>query len=128
KFFDLKLKPFELAPNPDFLFMSRSHKRAMTHLDYGIKERIGFVLLTGEVGSGKTTIIRDQIKRLNGKVVVSKVFNTMVTSEQLISMVNEDFGLNVTGKDKTTLLRELNDFLIGQYANKCQSILIIDEA
>jgi general secretion pathway protein A len=128
EFFNLKTKPFELSPNPDFLFMSRSHKRAMTHLDYGIKERIGFILLTGEVGSGKTTIIRDQIKRLNGRAIVSKIFNTMVTAEQLISMINEDFGLNVAGKDKITLLRELNDFLIGQYAGNRQPILIIDEA
>ncbi len=128
QFFNLNVKPFELVPNPDFLFLSRSHKRALTHLDYGIKERIGFVLLTGEVGSGKTTIIRNQIKGLNGRVTVSKIFNTKVTSEQLISMINEDFGLNVTGKDKITLLRELNDFLIEQYADKCHPILIIDEA
>jgi general secretion pathway protein A len=128
QFFNLNVKPFELVPNPDFLFLSRSHKRALTHLDYGIKERIGFILLTGEVGSGKTTIIRNQIKELNGRVTVSKIFNTKVTSEQLISMVNEDFGLEVTGKDKVTLLRELNDFLIKQYADKCHPILIIDEA
>jgi len=128
KFFGLKTKPFELVPNPDFLFLSRSHKKTITYLDYGIKERAGFILLTGEVGSGKTTIVRDLIKRMNGNVTLSKIFNTKVSSEQLISMINEDFGLSVTGKDKTTLIRELNDFLIESYANKCQPILIIDEA
>jgi len=83
KFFGLKTKPFELVPNPDFLFLSRSHKKTITYLDYGIKERAGFILLTGEVGSGKTTIVRDLIKRMNGNVTLSKIFNTKVSSEQL---------------------------------------------
>lgn len=128
KFFNLRTKPFELVPNPDFLYMSRSHKKAMTYLDYGIREKVGFILLTGEVGSGKTTLVKNMIKGLNGRVTLSKVFNTKVSSEQLISMINEDFGLDVGGKDKTTLLRELNDFLIEQYANRRQPILIIDES
>ncbi len=58
-FFNLTKKPFDLLPDPDFLFMSSSHKKALSYLDYGIKERVGFILLTGEVGSGKTTIIRE---------------------------------------------------------------------
>lgn len=128
KFFNLKTKPFELVPNPDFLFMSRSHKRALIYTEYGLSEKIGFILITGEVGTGKTTLIRNVIKRLNGKVTLSKVFNTRVTSEQLLAMINDDFGLDVTGKDKITMLRELNDFLIEEYANNRQSILIIDEA
>jgi general secretion pathway protein A len=128
QFFNLKMKPFELVPNPDFLFLSRGHKKALTYLKYGIGENIGFILLTGEVGSGKTTLIRDLIKGLNGNVTLSKVFNTKVTSDQLISLVNEDFGLEVTGKQKVGMLRELNDFLIDQHARRRQPILIIDEA
>ncbi len=112
QFFNLKTKPFDLVPNPDFLFMSKSHRKAKGYLDYGIRERTGFILITGEVGSGKTTIVRDLIKGLNGNVTLSKVFNTKVTSEQLVMMINEDFGLNVDNKDKIVLLRELNDFLI----------------
>lgn len=128
EFFNLSAKPFELVPNPEFLFLSKSHKKALTYLDYGIKERVGFILLTGEIGSGKTTILRNLIKGLGDRVVLSKVFNTRVTSEQLIAMVNEDFGLEVTGKDRLTLLRELNEFLVEQYARGNQPILIIDEA
>ena len=127
-FFGFRIKPFELVPNPDFLYMSKSHKKALTYLDYGVRERAGFILLTGEVGSGKTTIIRDLIKKLDGKVSVSKVFNTKVTSEQLIAMINDDFGLPVKNKDKVLMLKELYDFLIGQYARGGHSILIIDEA
>jgi len=128
EFFNLTAKPFELVPNPEFLFLSKSHKKALTYLDYGIKERVGFILLTGEVGSGKTTILRNLIKGLGERIVLSKIFNTRVSSEQLIAMVNEDFGLEVAGKDRLTLLRELNEFLIEQYARGNQPILIIDEA
>ncbi|NOZ26225.1 MAG: AAA family ATPase [Nitrospirae bacterium] len=127
-FYNLKSKPFELVPSPDFLFLSRSHKKALTYLKYGVTERVGFMLLTGEVGSGKTTLIRNMIRGLDSNIILSKVFNTKVSSEQLISLINEDFGLEVSGKDKISLLRELNDFLIDQYAKKNNPILVIDEA
>jgi len=128
KFFGLTIKPFDLVPDPDFLFYSRSHKKALTYLNYGIKEKIGFILMTGEVGSGKTTIVRNLIRGLNSNVRLSKIFNTKVSSEQLLAMINEDFGLHVNGKDKITLIRELNDFLIDQYMNDNQPLLLIDEA
>ncbi len=127
-FFKLEMKPFELLPNPVFLFPSRSHKRALTYLDYGMRERAGFILLTGEVGSGKTTIIRDLVRKKYDKVIFSKVFNTHVSFEQLIAMINDDFGLPVQGKDKVALLRDLNDFLIEEYAKGNKPTLIIDEA
>ncbi len=127
-FFNLKQKPFDLLPDPDFLFMSSSHKKALSYLDYGIKERVGFILLTGEVGSGKTTLIRDLIKKNLTNVVLSKIFNTRVDSEQLIAMINDDFGLPVQDKDKITLLRDLNSFLIDQFLKGNHPVLIIDEA
>jgi len=127
-FFNFKLKPFELNPNPDFLYMSRTHKRAVHYLQYGIREKAGFILLTGEVGSGKTTLISDLIKRLTGNVVLAKIFNTKVNSEQLLAMINDDFGLDVKGKDKVLLFKELNDFLIEQHARRFNPVLIIDEA
>lgn len=127
-FFNLKKKPFDLLPDPDFLFMSSSHKKVLSYLDYGIRERVGFILLTGEVGSGKTTIIRNLIKKNLSDVVLSKIFNTRVDSEQLIAMINDDFGLPVLNKDKITLLRDLNTFLIDQFVKGNQPVLIIDEA
>jgi len=127
-FFNLTQKPFDLLPDPDFLFMSSSHKKVLSYLDYGIRERVGFILLTGEVGSGKTTIIRNLIKKNLTDVVLSKIFNTRVDSEQLIAMINDDFGLPVLNKDKITLLRDLNTFLIDQFVKGNKPVLIIDEA
>lgn len=127
-FFKLAKKPFDLVPNPDFLFLSRSHKKALAYLDYGIRERAGFILLTGDIGSGKTTLIRDLIRKHRGNVVLSKIFNTRVDSHQLLSMINDDFGLPIEGKDKISLLRELNEFLIDQYAAGQQPVIIVDEA
>ena len=127
-FFKLRKKPFELIPDPGFIYLSRSHKKALTYLDYGIRERVGFILLTGEVGSGKTTIIRDLLNKRYERVVLAKVFNTRVNSDQLLAMINDDFGLAVAGKDKVSLIRDLNDFLLEQYAAGNHPMLIIDEA
>jgi general secretion pathway protein A len=128
QFFNLKVKPFELVPNPEFLYFSKTHKRAIRYLQYGISEKAGFILLTGEVGSGKTTLISDLIKQIARNVTLAKVFNTRVTSEQLFAMINDDFGLQTGGKDKVTLIKDLNDFLIQQHARRNHTVLIIDEA
>ena len=127
EYFGFQTKPFDLLPNPDFLFLSQSHRRALNYVEYGLKEGAGFILLTGEVGSGKTTIIRDIVNRLNKNTNVAMVFNTLVSSRQLLALINEDFGLETSGKDKVTLLRELNQFLIDQYSQNIQPIVIIDE-
>jgi putative secretion ATPase (PEP-CTERM system associated) len=127
-FFGLREKPFDLLPNPDFLYPSRAHKRALTYLTHGIRERAGFILLTGEVGSGKTTLIRNIIRSQLRDSVLAKVFNTRVDSLQLLMQINGDFGLETDGRDKAALLRELNGFLIEQYAGRRRAVLIIDEA
>ena len=127
-FFNLTCKPFDLIPNPEFMFLSKTHKKAITYLDYGIRERVGFILLTGEVGSGKTTVIRELINKHLDRVVLAKVFNTNVNFEQLLSMINDDYDLPVQGKDKIELLRDLNHFLVEQYGKGNQPLLIIDEA
>ncbi len=128
EFFGLRERPFDLLPNPDFLFPSRAHKRALTYLVHGIRSRAGFILLTGEVGSGKTTLIRNIIRTHLKDSIVSKVFNTKVDSQQLLAQINGDFGLETDGLDKTVLLRDLHDFLIDQYASRRDAVLIIDEA
>lgn len=127
-YFNFRTKPFELVPNPDFLFLSRTHQKVVTYLTYGLRERMGFMMLTGEVGSGKTTLIRHFMKDLDPNIPLSKVFNTKVTAEQLIAMINEDFGLGSRTRDKVKLVKQLYDFLIEEYSKGHQALLIIDEA
>ncbi len=127
-FFGLRCKPFQLTPDPEFLLMSSVHKRALTYLNYGVLDNSGFILITGEVGTGKTTILRKMMKGLQADITHAWINNTRVTSEQLISMINQDFGLEVKGRDKTVMLGELTDFLIKQYSQGRRSMIIIDEA
>ncbi len=127
-YFNLATKPFELLPNPDFLYMSRAHRRAVMYLDYGICERAGFILLTGDIGTGKTTLIRNLLKKRDDRMIISRLFNTRVDTDQLMAMIADDFGLSPVGKDKVALLRDLNDFLVEQFALGRQPVLIIDEA
>ncbi len=128
RYFKFRVKPFELVPNPDFLYLSKSHKKAITYMTYGLKERTGFMLLTGEVGAGKTTLIRYFIRSLGNSIPLSKVFNTTVSAVQLIAMINEDFGLDSSSRDKVQLVKQLYDFLIEEYSKGHQALLIIDEA
>ncbi len=127
-FFSLHQKPFELLPNPDFLFLSDVHKKALTFLQYGLMEHTGFILFTGEVGTGKTTTIRRLLSKVSADMTVATVFNTQVDSVQLLRMINDDFGLTSTSNAKAELLRDLNEFLIAQYAAGRRCVLIIDEA
>lgn len=127
-YFGLNTKPFELVPNPLFLFNSHSHKKAISYLQYGLQERVGFILLAGEVGSGKTTIIRDIIKNLDEDIVLSQVVNTSGTATEILAMINDDFGLAIAGKDKVALLHDLNDHLVTLYSEGKRAVIIIDEA
>ncbi len=128
EFFGLSAKPFELLPNPKFLYLSKGHRKALSYLQYGVQEHAGFTLLTGEVGSGKTTLIRDIINKISADVTLSMIFNTRVDGRQLIAMINSDFGLQTEGKDKVQLITELNDFLLAECASNRRPIIIIDEA
>ncbi|MDA8174085.1 MAG: ATP-binding protein, partial [Nitrospiraceae bacterium] len=108
--------------------MSREHKKALTHLTYGITFNQGFMLVTGEVGIGKTTIIRKVMKELDSDVRIAKITNTRVSSNQLWALINDDFGLDAAGKDKTMMLKELTNFLISEYSQGHRCMLVIDEA
>ncbi len=128
-FFGLKSKPFQLTPDPEFLFLSNAHRKALTYLEYGIVSNSGgFILLTGEVGTGKTTAIRSMMKGLKEDIIFSRINNTRLTSDQLLVMINDEFGLETKGRDKTQMLRDLTDFLIEQYGKGKKTVLIIDEA
>ena len=108
--------------------MSRVHKRALTYLNYGVADNSGFILITGEIGTGKTTVIRSMIKNIPQEIKIARINNTKVNSTQLISMINEEFGIDTKGDDKTQMLSKLTNFLINQYAQGGRSMIIIDEA
>ena len=129
QFYGFKHKPFQLTPDPDFLFLSTVHKRALAYLTYGIRERSGFVAITGEVGAGKTTLIRALLNELDPRIRVAKVMNTQLGTRQLLEMIMADFGCPAPfGKGKAQLLNELNAFLLDQYTQGYRPALIVDEA
>jgi len=127
-YFHLRERPFDIVPNPAYLYLSKTHKLALMYLKYGLKERLGFVLMTGEVGSGKTTLIRELIRTLSPEITLARLFNTRVSSEELIAMINDDFGLDTVGKSKVHMLKELYAYLIKEYEEDRRPLLIIDEA
>jgi putative secretion ATPase (PEP-CTERM system associated) len=128
KFYGFNKKPFELVPNPEFLYLSKAHRKALNFLEYGLTSRAGFILLTGEIGSGKTTIVRSLLNRLEAKTVPASIFNTKADVNQLLFMINEDFGISSRAKDKMAMLSDLNEFLVQKFANNEKPVLIIDEA
>lgn len=127
-FFSLKEKPFTITSNPSFLFLSRRHKDALSHLLYGIRERVGFIEITGEVGTGKTTLCRALLNQLDEKTRSAFVFNSNLTESQLMQIIVEDLGIKTLKKDKASLFAELNRFLIEQLSLNHYVVLIIDEA
>ncbi len=92
-FYNLKERPFEITPDPDFLFLSESHREALAHLVYSARERKGFTVITGEVGTGKTTLVQAFLSQLNGKVKTAYIFNPKLTSIDFLRYICEDFGL-----------------------------------
>ncbi len=128
QFYGFKEKPFQIVPNPGYLYKSQKHENALTYLEYGLSENVGFVLLTGEIGSGKTTLIQYMLDKIGNDTEVAVVFNTNVSAYQLLLMILSEFELPAQKFDKTTALDILNQFLIQKYAEKKRVLLIIDEA
>jgi general secretion pathway protein A len=128
KFYNFKTKPFHIVPNPDILYPSSKHKTALTYLEYGLTEGLGFILFTGEIGTGKTTLIRFILRKITPKMEVAVVFNTNVNAEQLLGLVLNEFELQAVEGDKSRSLDILHEFLIGKYAQGQKVLLIIDEA
>jgi general secretion pathway protein A len=128
EFFGLKEKPFNVTSDPNFLFLSRIHKEALSHLLYGIKEKKGFLEITGEIGAGKTTLCRALLGQLDRNTKTAFIFNSNLPELQLLQSILEDFGITVTSKNKISLFRQLNNFLIEEMSRGNNVVLIIDEA
>jgi general secretion pathway protein A len=127
-FFGLQEKPFNITPDPRFLFLSPSHQEALGHLLYGIEERKGFITVTGEVGTGKTLICRALLDRLGPHVRTALVFNSFMLEIELLRSINDDFGIRQGGGTRKELIDHLNHYLLGEFSAGRNAVLIIDEA
>src|SRR5438094_8602411 len=118
-FFKLRRNPFELTPDPSFLFPTRRHNEALAALYYGVRRRKGFVVLTGEVGTGKTLLVRCVLELLRRTgVAFAYVFNPSLSALEFIRYIAGDFGLPVTGKAKDELVLALSAFLVDRHQRK----------
>ena len=126
--FGLTTKPFSIVPDPNVLFLSKTYENALTYLEYGLSEKIGFILLTGEVGIGKTTLIRHMLNKMPSQMDIAVIFNTNFTSDQLFRRILNEFELPCDNGDKSVHLETLYHFLIEQFAKGRHTLLIIDEA
>lgn len=129
KFYGLASKPFQLKPDARFFFGSKGHKRAMSYLDYGISQGEGFIVITGEIGAGKTTLMRTLFLALaTEKIVAAQIVNTHVDSEDILRLVASAFGLEYENVSKASLLRRIEQFLIQIDNQGKRALLVVDEA
>ena len=127
-FYGLREKPFNATPDPKFLYMSPGHREALSQLLYGTQERKGFIVLTGKVGTGKTTLLHALCQRLNGQCAISFVVNSGLRFDELLEYVLEDLGVAKAGNSRAQRLIALNNFLIEREHAGQNTVLIIDEA
>jgi general secretion pathway protein A len=127
-YYQLKHAPFDITPNPRFLFHSSKHREAFNHLLYGIRERKGFVQLTGEVGAGKTTLCRALLDQLDPHFSTALILNPVLSADELMQAIATEFGLNVQGEDRRGTVAAISEFLLRQLEFGKETVLIIDEA
>jgi len=128
-FYGLTDKPFQLNPDPTFYFGSRQHRRAMAYLEYGLHQNEGFIVITGEVGAGKTTIVRSLLSKLDPQqMVAAQLVSTQLDADDLLRMVSAAFGLRTKDVSKSDLLLSLEGFLLAATTKGKRALLIVDEA
>ncbi|OQC04697.1 MAG: putative peptidoglycan binding domain protein [Candidatus Hydrogenedentes bacterium ADurb.Bin101] len=127
-FFGLKERPFNLTPDPKYLYLSEKHKEAFAHLMYGIKNRSGFVMITGEIGTGKTTLCRNLLNQLDSGAEVAFIFNPFLEPLELLKKINQEFGIQSQAATVLGLTEELNEHLLHSAAQGKNCVLVIDEA
>jgi len=129
KFFGLKEKPFEITPDPQFIYLSEKHEEALSHLKYAIREGKGFSVITGEAGTGKTTLVNLLLGTLGAQIRTSYIFNPILDQPDFLNYICDDFGIKSEGmKSRGQSLTALHNFLLDCFAKDEKVFLIIDEA
>src|SRR6476661_5888564 len=131
-YFGLSHEPFSIAPDPRFLYMSAQHREALAHLLYGVDAGGGFVLLTGEIGTGKTTVCRCFLQQVPAQCRVAYIFNPRLSADELLLTVCQEYGVEVQAQSPATRYKDtedaLNRYLLKSHADGCNNVLVIDEA
>ncbi len=127
-FYGLKEKPFNTTPDPKFLFMTPSHREALAHLVFGVHEQRGFLVLTGEVGTGKTTLLNALLRRIDDSTQVAFIYNSTLSFDETLEYMLKDFGIHDVGSSRVHRLMALNQFLIERRRAGVKSVAIFDEA
>jgi general secretion pathway protein A len=127
-YFGFREKPFKLVPNPEYLFLSKSHEEALAHLHYAVSQGDGFVEITGEVGTGKTTLCRAFLEGLDEDALAAYIFNPRLGPKQLIQSIADEFGITYAADSTKDLIDKLNAFLMQKKEERKRVIVIIDEA
>ena len=129
RFYGFRERPFSLTPDPSYLYPSRVHKEALSHLRYGIEGHAGFIVITGEIGCGKTTMLQTVLRGLDPETSIARLMNTMLDARELLEAIMLDFGLEPKpASSKPYLLRDLARHLVDQRNAGRLSLLVIDEA
>ncbi len=129
RFFNLRESPFNVNPDPRYLFMTRQIQEALAGLTYGIQNRKGFILLTGEVGTGKTTLVNRLLDWLRGqRVATAYIFNSQLQVKHLFDFIMADFEIPYESREKSQVLLRLNQWLLERYRSGETAVLIVDEA
>ena len=128
EFYGFKEKPFALTPDPQFFYLSETHWTAIKSLLYGIQRRMGFMVVTGDIGTGKTTLCRVLLEKLGREVKTAVIFNSFLTEEELLESILQEFGLPAKGMSRKERIDELNLFLLDLLSRGENAVLMIDEA
>lgn len=127
-YYGLNSKPFQLTPDPEFFFASKLHKRAMSYLQYGLSQGEGFIVITGDIGTGKTTIANSLLSDIEADIFAAQIVTPKLSPDEIVKMVAAKFGIDTTGKTKTDLLQALQTFLEELAATGKRALLLVDEA
>ncbi len=128
EFLGLREKPFSITTDPSFLYLSKRHREALSHMVYGVQERKGFIEITGEVGTGKTTLCKTLLRQLDPKTKTALILHSNLSELQLLHTIVEDFGLDPMRTSRPNLFNQLNRFLLDQANLGNNLVLIVDEA